>query len=168
VVVDLQVETQNTGGAGIDTLRDIENVQATHYGDSLTGNGAANELRGEGGNDWIWGNGGNDIVNGGSGDDAIAGGTGMDQMIGGSGNDHIWGGSNADTFVFASGWGDDWIWDFQAGSDLIDLTAVGGLNNLIQLDIEDTENGVSIGYDGQSILLVGVLASALGDADFLI
>ena len=78
VVVDLNVETQNTG-AGIDTLRDIENVHATHYGDFLTGNGVANELRGEGGNDWMWGNGGNDTVNGGSGDDAIAGGAGMDE-----------------------------------------------------------------------------------------
>jgi len=167
VTVDLNVETQNTG-AGIDTLRDIENVQATIYGDSLTGNNVANELRGEAGNDWIWGNGGNDIVNGGAGDDAIAGGAGMDQMIGGSGNDHIWGGSNRDTFVFASGWGDDWIWDYQAGYDKIDLTAVGSLSDLIQLDIEDTADGATVSFGGQSILLIGVLASELHDSDFLI
>ena len=167
VVVDLNVETQNTG-AGIDTLRDIENVHATHYGDFLTGNGVANELRGEGGNDWMWGNGGNDTVNGGSGDDAIAGGAGMDEMIGGSGDDHMWGGTNRDTFVFATGWGNDWIWDYQAGYDKIDLTAVGSLDNLIELDIEDTADGVSISYGAQSILLVGIQSDTLQDSDFVI
>ncbi len=92
--------------AGIDTLRDIENVQATgSHGDSLTGNNVANELRGEGGNDWMWGNGGNDIVNGGAGDDAIAGGTGMDQMIGGRRQrSHLGRQATRDTFVLASGW----------------------------------------------------------------
>ena len=109
---------------------------ATGYADLLTGNNLANELRGEAGNDAIWGNGGADVINGGIGDDAIAGGTGADTMIGGSGNDHIWGGGGNDRFEFASNWGDDWVWDFQAGSDKLYLSQVGGLNNLIQLDID--------------------------------
>ena len=92
---------QITGGGGVDTLHDIENVWATSFADSLTGNDFANELRGEGGNDWIWGNGGNDVVNGGDGNDAVAGGAGADDVIGGVGNDHLWGGTNADDFIFA-------------------------------------------------------------------
>ena len=68
MTIDLFVDDQNTGGGGIDTLHDIENVMGTSFADSLTGNDSANELRGEGGNDWLWGNGGNDIVNGGSGE----------------------------------------------------------------------------------------------------
>ena len=48
-----------------------------------------------------------------------AGGAGADDVIGGTGNDHLWGGTNADDFIFDDnwGWGNDWIWDFQAGSD---------------------------------------------------
>ena len=92
ITIDLFSETQVAGGGGVDTLRDIENVMATGYADSPTGNNLANELRGEAGNDAIWGNGGAECHHGGIGDDAIAGGTGADTMIGGSGNDHIWGG----------------------------------------------------------------------------
>jgi len=168
VTIDLFTETQNTGAGGIDTLRDIENVMGTIYGDSLTGNDAANELRGEGGSDWIWGNGGNDVVNGGSGDDAIAGGAGADDIIGGSGNDHMWGGTSADDFKFSNGWGNDWIWDFQSGSDQIDLSGVSGLNSLNQLDVTNTENGALYSYGGQSILLVGVSALSVQTTDFII
>ena len=168
VTIDLTSETQNTGGAGIDTLRDIENVLGSSFGDSLTGNDAANELHGEGGNDWIWGNGGNDIVNGGAGDDAIAGGSGADHMIGGSGNDHMWGGSNADTFVFANGWGNDWIWDFQPGTDNLDLSAVAGLDSVAELDVTNTVNGVLYSFGGQSVLLKGVSALSMHTTDFII
>ncbi len=168
ITIDLFSETQVAGGGGVDTLRDIENVMATGYADSLTGNNLANELRGEAGNDAIWGNGGADVINGGIGDDAIAGGTGADTMIGGSGNDHIWGGGGNDRFEFASNWGDDWVWDFQAGSDKLDLSQVGGLNNLIQLDIDDTANGALVSYGASSILLIGVAANALQDSDFIV
>ena len=168
VTIDLFTETQNTGAGGIDTLRDIENVMGTIYGDSLTGNDSANELRGEGGSDWIWGNGGNDVVNGGSGDDAIAGGAGADDIIGGSGNDHMWGGTSADDFKFSNGWGNDWIWDFQSGSDQIDLSGVSGLNSVNQLDVTNTENGALYSYGGQSILLVGVSALSVQTTDFII
>jgi Ca2+-binding RTX toxin-like protein len=167
VTIDLLVATQNTGGAGIDTLEYIENVMGSLYGDSLTGNNAANELRGEAGNDWIWGNGGNDTVNGGSGDDAIAGGTGADVMIGGSGNDHIWGGSSGDTLVFAAHWGDDWIWDFDPASDTIDLSGVNGLDGLLQVDIEDTDDGALVSYGTDSILLIGVAANMVQDDNFI-
>ena len=168
VTIDLFAETQNTGGGGIDTLRDIENVMGTTYGNSLTGNNSANELQGGGGSDWMWGNGGNDVVNGGSGDDAIAGGAGADDMIGGSGNDHIWGGTNADDFIFSDGWGNDWIWDFQPGSDRIDLSGVSGLNSLNQIDVANTQNGALYSYNGQSILLVGVSALSVHVEDFII
>lgn len=116
----------------------------------------------------MWGNGGNDVVNGGSGDDAIAGGAGADDMIGGSGNDHIWGGTNADDFIFSDGWGNDWIWDFQPGSDRIDLSGVSGLNSLNQIDVANTQNGALYSYNGQSILLVGVSALSVHVEDFII
>lgn len=168
VTIDLYIDDQNTGGAGIDTLHSIENVWATTFADSLTGNDVANELRGEGGNDWIWGNGGNDVVNGGAGDDAIAGGAGADDVIGGVGNDHLWGGTNADDFIFDDSWGDDWIWDFQSGSDKIDLSAVAGLTSINQLDVENTDNGALYSFNGQSILLVGLSALQIQTTDFIL
>ena len=168
VTIDLFVETQDTGGGGVDILRHIENVMGTIFVDSLTGNNAANELRGEGGNDWLWGNGGNDIVNGGSGDDAVSGGAGSDDIIGGFGNDHLWGGTNADDFIFGNSWGDDWIWDFQPGSDKLDLSGVSGLTSINQIDVENTNNGVLYTFGSHSILLVGVAANSVSTTDFIL
>lgn len=168
VTIDLYVANQNTGGAGNDTLNNIENVWATAFADSLTGNDVANELRGEGGNDWLWGNGGDDVVNGGSGNDAVAGGTGADDVIGGLGNDHLWGGANADDFIFDDSWGNDWIWDFQPGSDDIDLSAVAGLTSVNQLSVQNTANGALYSFNGQSILLVGVSTWQVATTDFIV
>jgi serralysin len=168
VTIDLYVANQVTGGAGNDTFTSIENVWASTFADSLTGNDVANELRGEGGNDWLWGNGGNDIVNGGSGDDAVAGGAGADDVIGGTGNDHLWGGTNADDFMFDDSWGNDWIWDFQVGSDKIDLSDVAGLNNINQLSVQNTNNGVQYSFNGQSILLVGLSSWQVATTDFIL
>ena len=150
VTVDLSVDDQNTGGGGIDTLHDIENVMGTSFGDSLTGNNSANELRGEAGNDWLSGNGGNDV------------------LIGNLGNDHLWGGTGADDFIFGSGWGDDWIWDFQSGSDKIDLSGVAGLDSLNQLDVENTDSGALYTFESYSILLVDVSALSVQTTDFII
>jgi Ca2+-binding RTX toxin-like protein len=161
------VETQNTG-AGIDTLREIENVWGTNFTDSITGDNVANHLRGEGGSDWLWGNGGADTIDGGAGADAIAGGAGVDILIGGSGNDHMWGGSGGDTFKFSSGWGDDWVWDFQIGGDKLDLSGVAGLNNLIQIDIDSTADGALVTYGTSSVLLIGVDSTLLNDSHFII
>jgi Ca2+-binding RTX toxin-like protein len=168
VTVDLSVDDQNTGGGGIDTLHDIENVMGTSFGDSLTGNNSANELRGEAGNDGLSGNGGNDVLNGGSGNDAIDGGSGADDIIGNAGNDHLWGGTGADDFIFGSGWGDDWIWDFQSGSDKIDLSGVAGLDSFNQLDVENTDSGALYTFGSYSILLVDVSALSVQTTDFII
>ncbi len=51
---------QNTGGAGIDTLLNIENLTGSKYNDTLTGNAAANVLNGGAGADTMTGGNGND------------------------------------------------------------------------------------------------------------
>lgn len=79
VTVNLNLTTaQNTGGAGIDTLREIEHVISTNFNDTLIGNALNNGLSGRGGNDSIFGGGGNDRLNGGLGNDLLNGGTGVD------------------------------------------------------------------------------------------
>jgi hypothetical protein len=51
-----------TGGAGNDTLLNIENVLGSVFDDTLTGNAGANRLQGGAGNDTLSGGGGNDTA----------------------------------------------------------------------------------------------------------
>ena len=74
----LIVGSQNTGGAGTDTLVAIENLTGSNFGDLLTGNTGNNALSGGLGSD---------TLNGGLGDDKLEGGQGADVLLGGEGND---------------------------------------------------------------------------------
>ncbi len=70
VIVSLAIATQqNTGGAGLDTLTNIENLIGGAFNDDLSGNFK------------------NNVLNGGDGNDILRGGAGIDTMIGGLGND---------------------------------------------------------------------------------
>lgn len=73
--------SQNTVGAGFDTLISIENLVGSNFGDTLTGNGLANVLEGGGGAD---------VINGEGGDDTVSGGAGADSLNGGEGNDTLY------------------------------------------------------------------------------
>lgn len=70
---------QNTGGAGTDTLRTVENLVGTSAKDRLTGNGAANKLTGGGSADRLAGAAGSDTLVGGPGQDRCDGGSGRDR-----------------------------------------------------------------------------------------
>lgn len=103
---------QITGGAGSDSLTDIENLLGSKYSDTLIGSAVAN------------------ILNGGAGNDVLNGGAGNDTIIGGAGKDALSGGSGADIFSFsattdsAKGTNRDVIVDFVRGTDKIDLLAI--------------------------------------------
>jgi len=72
VNVDLRItSSQNTGGAGYDTLISIENISGSLYNDKLTGNAGNNALDGRAGND---------ILIGGAGQDTLTGGDGADRF----------------------------------------------------------------------------------------
>jgi Ca2+-binding RTX toxin-like protein len=60
---------QNSGGAGVDTLTNIESVLGSRFDDRLTGNAAVNMLFGDAGEDLLIGAGGNDILDGGESSD---------------------------------------------------------------------------------------------------
>ncbi|POZ49525.1 Serralysin [Methylovulum psychrotolerans] len=73
VTVNLNLTTaQNTGGAGIDTLSNIEGLNGSAYNDILIGNAASNHLLGGAGND---------VLNGGLGNDVLTGGLGQDSFV---------------------------------------------------------------------------------------
>jgi FG-GAP repeat protein/hemolysin type calcium-binding protein len=69
IAVNLGYNPQDTGGAGTDTLLDIDNLIGSAHDDALTGDDGANQL--EGGD-------GADSLAGGDGDDTLAGGDGLD------------------------------------------------------------------------------------------
>jgi FtsP/CotA-like multicopper oxidase with cupredoxin domain/Ca2+-binding RTX toxin-like protein len=62
---------QDTIGAGIDTLVDIENLNGSPFADILTGNSARNVLNGGAGGDVLAGGGGADVINVGVANDNV-------------------------------------------------------------------------------------------------
>ena len=80
---------QNTGGAGVDALVNIEHVIGSAHNDILVGSSAANVLRGGAGHDQLNGLAGIDLVDGGDGYDFVNGGAGNDRLIGGAGGDRF-------------------------------------------------------------------------------
>ena len=76
------------------------------------------------GADVLMGTVGDDIINGLAGNDFIYGLAGDDVIDGGAGLDRLYGGEGADTFVFATGGGLDFIYDFADGVDQIALEGI--------------------------------------------
>ena len=109
--INLAQSTTSSSQTGQDTLSSIENAIGGLESDSITGSASDNRLDGSGGDD---------TINAGSDDDIIIGGAGNDTMNGQAGND---------VFVFAAGFGNDKILQFDAdpagGRDHLDLTAFG-------------------------------------------
>lgn len=112
--VNLSLTTAQNTGYGVDTIRNVENVQGNSGNDRLTGNAGANMLLG------------------GAGADTLSGGAGADTLNGGAGRDVMFGGvdSDRDVFVFravadsARGVSRDVIHDFVSGVDVLDLSGI--------------------------------------------
>ncbi len=127
------------GGAGGDT------ISGGNHNDLIHGDAGRDTLSGDGGRDTIHGGTGRDNISGGDGDDMLEGGDGADQIAGDNGDDTLIGGEDADfmvggagrdTYVYrsASEAGNaqgnlDYIHDFVAGVDRIDLSAIDANSN---------------------------------------
>lgn len=112
---------------------DVENLTGSTYGDTLSGNSAANAIDGDappyplamigygaadviftnGGGDGVWGRGGDDTVYGSWGHDVIRGGYGDDELYGGGHEDALYGDAGEDTL-----WGGSGYDTLDGGSDL--------------------------------------------------
>ncbi|PXW89910.1 VCBS repeat protein [Nitrosomonas sp. Nm84] len=114
VTVSLTITTQqNTGGAGLDTLINIENLIGSSSNDSFTGNFKSN------------------VLNGGNGNDRLNGQGGADTMIGGLGNDTFVVNSVGDTVIEYKNEGIDKVSSnvtYTLPSDVEDLTLTGAAN----------------------------------------
>jgi len=85
VTADLAAGTAT--GVGSDTMKGIEHILGSGFGDTLRGNGKANVLKGRGGDDVLRGGDGRDTLYGNAGNDAMNGGAGRDTCNGGPGRD---------------------------------------------------------------------------------
>jgi len=74
-------KSQNTSGAGYDTLVSIENLEGSAYADKLTGNAGVNVLIGNAGNDTLDGGANADVMKGGTGNDIYVVDNVADQVI---------------------------------------------------------------------------------------
>ena len=132
----------------------------------LKGGNDADRLNGGFGADILNGGGRNDVLNGGNGLDTLNGGAGADWLDGGTGNDSLDGGIGPDTFVFADGFGNDTITDFNAKNlEKINLSGVTGITSFADLfknHLEDHGTFVLIVDGANSIRLEGVTMSQFG------
>ena len=132
-VADMSLTTRgilDDGFGNVETMKTVEGLFGTVFGDSLTGNTQANLLLGDFGNDSLSGGAGNDTLDGGSSNDVLFGGSGADVLLGRAGLDTITGGADADIFVFADVTpilGADTITDMTHGVDKIKLNGAWSL-----------------------------------------
>lgn len=152
VIASLTSPAGNSGDAAGDTYTSIEALRGSAFGDTLTGDGAANSLFGEGGND------------------LLSGGNGADRLTGGAGDDTLSGGYDADRFIFAGAFGDDTIddWDAGPGNDRIALRSIyaasfGELTAFMSQQGNDTL--IDLGAD--SILIENTTIGSFIASDFL-
>jgi len=136
ITLDLAITiAQNTVGAGMDRVLQVENIRGSAYADMLRGNAATNNINAAEGDDTVLGFGGNDTLTGGAGADTLFGGDSQDTIFGGDDGDMIYGDAGLDNIK-----GD-------AGND----TLYGGTEN-------DTINGgtgndILYGGGGRDVLL---------------
>ncbi|MGL4965429.1 MAG: calcium-binding protein [Inquilinus sp.] len=88
MTVNLTTLTVSGGeGTGDVISADIENINGSSMGDTLTGSAVANVLDGNDGSDTLAGRAGDDVLVGDFGDDVLRGGAGADRLDGGAGTD---------------------------------------------------------------------------------
>ena len=104
VTVDLSiVGQQDTLGAGLDTLSNIENLFGSNFNDTLTGDAGNNQIRGDDGDDILVGGLGDDILRGDAGTDtasyaSASSAVSVDLGVGGAQQDTL--GAGLDTLIF--------------------------------------------------------------------
>lgn len=160
VTVNLSLTTaQNTGGAGIDTLKNFESINGSAFNDTLTGNDANNVILGGAGDDVIDGGAGSDTASyagatsavtvnlslsgpqntGGAGTDTLIN---MESLIGSSFNDTLIGTSGNNSIE--GGAGNDYM-DGGVGSDVVTFNkATAGVTASLAITTAQNTGGAGI------------------------
>ena len=169
-----------SGGTGNDAIyggTDNDRALGGSGNDFLFGESGNDVLLGQSGQDRIFGQSGNDILNGQAGNDRIFGGAGDDRIIDGAGNDTVAGGAGDDRYLFGAGddnllltntWGDDTVFNFQSGNDILDFSRVSGLQFYGQLQIVRDGSDTVVSFGGDSVRLVNVLPWQIDNDDIIL
>jgi Ca2+-binding RTX toxin-like protein len=150
--VDLRLTGAQATGHGMDTLREIENLQGGNGRDRLFGNGVAN------------------LLSGGANDDTLSGYGGRDVLRGGTGDDVLYGGSRADRFVFALGDDVDRVRDFQNNVDTLVFEGTGYFFDS-QLMSHARQSGSNVIFDfgsGDRLIVLNTTVAAVADDILLV
>ncbi|WP_052649726.1 calcium-binding protein [Paracoccus sp. PAMC 22219] len=150
-----QAAAQNTG-AGLDTIRNVENALTGAGNDRIIGSAGANSLTAGSGND---------VLSGLAGNDRLFGQTGNDRLQGGAGNDILTGGIGADRFLFSRGDGNDRITDFANGIDRIVIDS--GAETFGHVRIADLGADARVSFGDVTITLSNFDHTQLGAEDFI-
>jgi Ca2+-binding RTX toxin-like protein len=143
---DVDVDTAKTDQAIASATISVAYQGGDGGGDLLKGGGGDDVLYGGGGDDVLKGDGG-DVLYGGAGDDELKGG-GDDVLHGGAGDDVLKGGGGKDVFVFDSQAGRDIIEDFREGEV---LRFEGVEFSPENLSVSQNGDNVSIIFEDQAV-----------------
>ncbi|RMF35170.1 MAG: hypothetical protein D6754_13675 [Alphaproteobacteria bacterium] len=116
------------GGRALGTIHGGDGDDVLFGGDSTTiifGDKGNDVMRGGPLDDTLAGGANADFLRGRDGDDVLDAGAGRDFIRGGRGDDDLFGGPGTDFFEFRRGSDNDVIWDFEDGTDRIDLSWFG-------------------------------------------
>jgi serralysin len=141
----------DVSGTSQDMIFGFENASGGSGGSIIYGTGGANTLGGGAGHDFLAGFGGNDTLAGQDGNDDLVGGPGKDRLFGGLGADFFHYTAASDSGV--TGATRDLIFDFEAGTDKIDLHLIDA-NKMTAADdaftfIGNNTDGTFTGIPGQ-------------------
>ncbi|WP_419952334.1 calcium-binding protein [Methylobacterium sp.] len=146
---------------------------------TITGTQGADGVAAGKGSDLIHGGAGNDTIKGGSGYALLFGDDGIDtiragangaRMDGGVSGDRLYGGAASDTFVFGGDIGQDNVYNFQSGSDHLDVSAL--VDSILDVNTRVLNGGKDtlVTFDGVDpaikIVLRGVSSVKASDFDF--
>jgi len=130
------------GMEGVDYLyggADSEIFDAGAGGDTVVAGDGNDIVNGDDGNDILYGDDGDDTLDGGDGNDYLDGGAGNDTLVGGTGNDYLIGADGADTYLFARGFGQDTIEEYDTGSGGQDIIRFAA--DILPGEVELSQNG---------------------------
>lgn len=159
------------GGADNDTIYGDggDDTLSGGAGDDILNGGADNDiLFGDDGVDYLYGNAGDDVLDGGAGNDNLTANSGNNILIGGAGNDIQYAGTGIDTFSFDNGFGDDYIYFFQQGTDVLDLRQITSVSSIGDLTFTNSgaDRLITVGNEG-TITLYNYFNATFTENDFL-
>lgn len=156
------------GGSGDDALNggdEADWLQGDAGSDDIIGGAGADTLLGGDGADTLKGGIQNDLLQGGADADSLDGGSGVDTLEGGAGNDTLRGGSDGDVFRFVGSFGQDHIYGFVEGRDVLQFASSGYASAQSILDTAIVSGGDTLLTlnAADSILLHGVKDLTISD-----